>query len=311
MDHSSPLTADTLLRGMRGSGALRRARVDRRGAKGNGRLIVAIGQIHPVLSGRFSLWTARHIGRTQAWIYRCCTALRTIAGIDRFGQEGFGGSGEARVAEHLLSQLRKRLAPSATAETALRQTAERWGKALRQGAMEQAADEAALLSGLAVLQAEDPSVAVFAIEDAAIHSTVGANIDALQRELERCQASADYRMAIAKGGKRLTPKEYAAVRACQALVRTYNRMLASPERDRAMFQKIVERSERQDCTVFVLGQAHRRSFLRLARRVLPVQTTFLWVTPPQLWWWQAMGQRLLAALLAILMLGALWQLRGF
>ena len=299
-----------LLRNLRHAGALRRARVDRRGPRDATRLIIAVGQIHPVLTGRFSTGTAKLIGRTQAWIYRFCTALHDIAGIHRFGQEGFGGQEDARIAGHLLEQLQGRMR-GATVDAALRDTALAWARALHRGDMERAAAEAAILNGLAPLQIAHTDVAAFGIEHAGIHGSIGAAIDELHARLQQCDASAPYRAAVMKEGKQLTQEEYEALQKHNALVQAYNRTLASPERDRAMFQRIMERARGAPCTVFILGQAHRRAFLRLARRhAVPEGIAFLWVTPPQLWWWRAMLRR--AAWLAAvgIIVIALWQLRG-
>lgn len=306
MQSAHSLTADILLRELRHAPELRHARIERRGSKKAQRIVVGIGQVHPVLRGRFSRWTTRTITVTQHWIYGCCMVFLRHWGVRRFGQEGFSGAHDARIDDALLSTLRQRLHKGPW--HALRVTADAWRSALGRGDMTSAGNESTLLNGLAVLQAQEASVGVFAIEHEGIHSAVGAAVDALQEQMNRLSLSPAYRSAVAKGWKNLTREEYDAVRRYGGAVRAYNAALSSPARDQAMFQRVVDRAMRESPVVFVLGQAHRRGFLWLAKRHLPADTAFLWITPPPLWWLQAVIHRALWLVGAAVVAATLWQL---
>ncbi len=260
-------------------------------------LIIGIGQMHPVLRGRFGWLQARTIGSVQAWIFHACHALHTRFGIETFGQEGFSesdGLTQARVGPHVLTQVQIEIGTNPNgADDFLKGVANRWRKALRKNDMPRVASESTLLNGLTVLQAVDPDVTLFPIEDSEIHSGVGKMVEVLHKELESVTASDTYQRAQSKGGKNLTQSEYDAVIRHNEIVKAYNKALASPERDRAIFEAIGQQAKRDAkrytegrdqplCTVFILGQAHRHSFLHLAKQCVPSRALFVWVTPAPL-----------------------------
>ncbi len=281
-------------------------------------LIIGIGQVHPVLSGRFGGMQARAIGVAQGWIYRACAALVKYARVDTFGQEGFGSDDgspfRARTNEGLLDQIRAEMGGPGGEGSYLKAVAQRWRSALARRDTQKAGLEAFKLNGLTVLQARDERVAIFPIEHRAIHGAVGENIHRLQGLINQVESTDAYRGALGKGGKNLTKEEYQAIVQRNDLIHAFNVAISSPERDRAMFQAIVEQAEierkrRQDqpgqvLAAFVLGAAHRRGFLQLAKEYLPDDMIFIWVTPAPLLFMRRLRDAIMAAiLLAILLLG--------
>ncbi len=115
--------------------------------------------------------------------------------------------------------------------------------------------------------------------------------------METIRATDEFRSVQAKEGRKLNKAEYEIAVRYSELAKAFNKALASPERDRAMFQAIIEQSERERkellprrpstviLAAFVLGQAHRHGFLRLARQHIPEDTLFVWVTPAPLLFW--------------------------
>ena len=287
--------------------AFRRAKVEARGRGRPGRLIVGIGQVHPVLQGKFEGFQARRIARVQAWIFRACLALREAFGVRVFGEEGLAGEemeGPCRLSPELLEPVARGLA-AAGEDVYLGGVAREWRSALGRDP-ERAAHAALLLSGLTLLQAAHEDCAVFAIEQAAVHGAVGEGVARLRSEMDALERLPEYAEFRRKGGKGLTREEYDVAGRHQALVKAYNATLAHPERDRAIFREIVEFAEKRDVTVFVLGAAHRKGFLRLARRHLPADVLFAWVMPPMLWWWKAALHRFAWGFVGgLLLLGAM------
>ena len=281
-------------------------------------LIIGIGQVHPVLSGRFARWQARNIGVVQAWIYGVCAALVEFARVDTFGQEGFsspdGQPIRARTNEGLLEEVRGQLGRPGGESHYLKGVAARWRSALARRDAKAAAHEAFNLNALVVLQARDQRVGIFPIEHRAIHGAVGENINRFQGLISQLESTDAYRSALGKGGKQLTREEYQAVVQRNDLIHAFNVAISSPERDRAIFQAIVEQAEierkrRQDqpgqvLAAFVLGAAHKRGFLKLAKQYLPDDVLFVWVTPaPMLFMRRVRDIVIAAVLLGIILLG--------
>lgn len=262
-------------------------------------MILGIGQMHPVHQGKFGFFKAMRIALTQSWIFKSCKKLHEVEHVDIFGQEGFAsapGGSRARVVDELLQEVKADVDRSGPDEF-LSRTASRWRKALKHGRQAEVIAEAGRLNGLVVLQALQPEVAIFPIEDAKIHGAVGENIRRITAEMETIRATDEFRSVQAKEGRKLNKAEYEIAVRYSELAKAFNKALASPERDRAMFQAIIEQSERERkellprrpstviLAAFVLGQAHRHGFLRLARQHIPEDTLFVWVTPAPLLFW--------------------------
>ena len=290
--------------------ALKRARIFPRAHcdivgkhRGAERLVIALGQMHPVLTGRFRRLEARGIGKVQAWIATACERLFQEEGVRTFGQEGFSGNGYARLDEEFLAEFQEDLSQQG-AERFLLSVAQRWRRALKRRDSEEAERMATALNALTVLQALYEQVTVFPIEQRQTHAAVGEGIAILQAGIRDCEARSAYRSARAKGGRGLTHEELAAVRERNMLIKRFNTLLASPQRDRAILREVLEHAQ-GPLTVFILGQAHRNSMLRLARKHLPANTLLLWVTPPQFWWAAAWSRRLRWVVVVVLAV-ALW-----
>lgn len=296
--------ATQTLRRLRRSTALRRWRIQTRGRGECIHLILGIGQVHPVLSGRFEWFQARRIATVQADIFELCRYLVKHYRVSSFGQEGLSsddsGPMRARMGDALLFEITHAIKDRGVRHY-LRTVATRWRKALRKGDREVAAHATAALNGLSVLQAVDPKVTIFPIERRDLHGAIGEAIDTLSREIQKVEASTAFQSAQRKGGKGLTKQEYKAALTRHALIKQYNKTLSHPERDRAI-QKEVLKHMGDRMTVFVLGQAHHTNQLTFAARTMPDGVLFVWLTPPGLWWWQALLWRIGWAISIILLL---------
>lgn len=285
----SPLA---LLKRLRRSRACRGGRMRMaKGTKPYTGVIIGIGQMHTVLTGRFSRRQARKIAKIQTWIFHLCAFLHSEAGVTSFGQEGLSLSGngreEARITDAMLEPLKHQ-----DPEYAIRHAADAWRAALRKGDLDNAARESLFVNALTLMQAMSPSVTVFPIEQADVHGAVGAGIEELHKQIERIESSTVYRSAAAKRGKHLTPEEAEAAKLRNDLVQAYNKTIAHPERDRSILREVLEQAEKKPVTVFILGEAHRKGMLKLAKKHLPEGMVFAWITPPQLWRWKAWISRL-------------------
>lgn len=280
----------------------RRCAITWRGDRNADRLIVALGQVHPVLQGRFEGFQARRIARVQVWIYRATDWFVHTRRVLAFGQEGLGRSpgamsGPVRMLSTVLEDVRTERARFSSVDAFFRSVAQQWRRdvgrrkasTLRWNTM---------LNGLALLQAERPDVSLFAIEQTQVHGRIATELSAVKQSLEALEASASFQSVQRKGGRGLTTEEYRSAMEHRALVRQYNRLLASPERDRSIFHEVLAQARQSNTTVFLLGQAHRSAQLQLAR-ALPPGYAFVWITPAALWWLQAVVRRG-AFLLAVL-----------
>lgn len=290
----------------------RRCRFDVRGEHAKPEhVIVALGQVHPVLSGRFERFQAKKIARVQAWVFRVCEWFWREYGIDSFGQEGFGRVAgqekyEARLPEDFLQQLKRQLQTAGTAEATLQSIAYRWRRALRTGATTEIVYGNSALNGLAVLQAEHQLLSIFPIEQTHVHSGVSSHLQEVSARLEQIEHSADFQNYRRKHGRRLTKAEYDAAITYRTLVSRFNRTLQAPERDRSIFLEVLATAQTRPLTVFVLGQGHRFAQLQMAKNELPPGYQFIWITPPPLWWWQTMATRLSWVLLLTTTAVLLW-----
>lgn len=262
-----------------------------------GRLILGIGQIHPVHRGKFTRSLSRKIADAQAWIFTLTDFLHRTWGVREFGQEGFSAAGEdpvhARLDPQILGDLKAELAREGSVRSLLRQVAGRWRKALRRKDAAEVRHTATVLNGLTILQSLYSDVSLFPIEQVDVHGRLGEGIGYLHDEIAALEASSSYRGFQAKGGKGLTQEEYDAATRRMTLGKQFHALLNHPERDRSIFREVVEHAEGRAMTVFVLGQAHRGRQLKLAKEYLPADALYVWITPPQLWWWRSMVRRAL------------------
>lgn len=258
------------------------------------RLVLGLGQMHPVLHGRFDFFLARRIALVQAWIFDFLRHLSLEYGVRSFGQEGFSADGSgvtrARIDPVVLEELRGELRGDHDTRRFLKRIAQRWRRALRRGSRAQAEEAATALNALTLLQALDPQVTVFPLEQSDVHGRVYEGIVHLQNEIAQIESSSAFSSVSEKGGKGLTAEEYAAAKLQSELVQEFNALLSHPERDRSILRQILEQVD-SPLTVFILGNAHRRNMLKIAREHMPDDVLFVWVTPPALWWWEAVMRR--------------------
>jgi len=275
---------------------MKRARIDVKSkSKAVNKLIIGIGQIHPVHKGKFSRSAARKIGSVQGWIHDCCLYCYDTMGVRSFGQEGFSGQAgailKARMDPRTIAELEQAVRMEGSVRSVLLKVADKWQMALKLHNEKDISKNATALNGLGLLQAMKPDVSMFPIEQKDVHGRIGEGIAKLQDEMARIEASKEYKSVQYKKGKGLTKPEYNSIMRRNALVKAFNKALKHPERNRSIFREVVEFSEQHDITVFVLGQAHRGGILTLANRHLPEGTLFVWITPKELWWWKAMMGR--------------------
>lgn len=292
----------------------RRCRFDIRGERTKPEhVIVALGQVHPVLSGRFERFQAKKIARVQAWVFRVCEWFWREYGIDSFGQEGFGRSAgqaqfEARLPEDFLQELQRHIQTAGSPEVALRTIAYRWRRALRTGNTSEMVYGNSALNGLAVLQAGHDLVTIFPIEQTHVHSGVSGHLQEVSARLEQIEHTADFQNYRRKKGRGLTKAEYDAAVTYRTLVSRFNRTLKAPERDRSIFIEVLAMAKARPLTVFVLGQGHRFAQLQLAKSELPSGYQFIWITPSSLWWWQAISTRIGWVFVVLLAAAFVWWL---
>ena len=283
---------------IRRSPACSKFKIHTRGRGECTKLIIGIGQVHPVLSGKFERYQARRIANVQSEIYEICRFLSRSNHVMSFGQEGYAGSGLARHPKQMLSQLKAAAGHRAGVKRVLRNTASIWRKALHRGDTKKATSSAAALSGIALLQALDRGVSMFPIEQADVHTAIGKNIAKLQHEIRQLERSSLYKSVQRKGGKGLSKEEYESAVMRNKLIKQFNKTIAHPQRDRAILREVIKHAK-GDVTVFILGTGHRSGFLSLTKKNLPKGYVFAWLTPPSLWWWKATVRRILWAGIAV------------
>lgn len=283
--------AADLLTQIKRSKAFKRSRIQTRGKGECNKLIIGIGQVHPVLTGRFERFQARRIANVQAEIFSLSRYLHDHHEVGSFGQEGYGGKGHARLQKDLLTELKSAAKNDRGVKPTLQLIAKKWRRALRKGKKDQIVALSSALNGLALLQALDSDVTIFPIEQADVHSAVGDAIVKLSRQISELEKSSTYQSVLRKGGKGLTTEEYKTALTRNKLIKQFNKTLAHPERDRAILREVLKHSD-GPVTAFVLGTGHRSNFLTLAAKSLPDGYLLVWVTPPSLWWHKAMLKRI-------------------
>ena len=279
------------LKQLRHSHVLKRFRVQTRGRGNCKKLIIGIGQVHPVLSGKFERFQARRIANVQAEIFEISRFFLRKYDVESFGQEGYAGKGLARLPQETLTQLRAAAGNRKGVKRVLRSTASAWRKALHKGDIKKATTTSTSLNGIALLQALDKGVTMFPIEQKEVHSAIGQSIARLQHEISQLEMSTLYQSVQQKGGKGLTKEEYESAVMRNKLIKQFNKTITHPERDRAILREVIKHAQK-DITVFILGAGHRSGFLTLASKSIPDEYLFVWLTPPSLWWWKAMLRRI-------------------
>ncbi|MAE68326.1 MAG: hypothetical protein QF793_02850 [Candidatus Peribacteraceae bacterium] len=282
--------ADTLKR-IRRSPPCRRFKVQTRGKGECTKLIIGIGQVHPVLSGKFERFQARRIANVQGEIFALSRFLSRELDVVSFGQEGYAGKGLARFPQDMLSRLKAAARRRKDVKRVLRTTASAWRKALHKGDQKKAKEQASALNAIALLQATNKGVTMFPIEQADVHSAIGEAIAHLQHEIGQLERSSLYQSVLQKRGKGLTKEEYESTVMRNKLIKQFNKTIAHPQRDRSILREVIKHSGK-DITVFILGTGHRSGFLTLAAKELPEEYLLAWLTPPSLWWWKGMLRKI-------------------
>lgn len=265
----------------------------RRTVRGRGecrQLIIGIAQVHPVLSGKFERFQVRRIANVQAEIFSICRYLHDKHGVSSFGQEGYGGTGRARLPKKFLQHMRQSRGDKLAEKSTLKDAAYKWRKALHAGKTKESETYAAMLNALTVLQAVEPAVTVYPIEQADVHGAIGESLKALHIAIAEVESSKAYASAKRKKGKGLTQAEYDAAETRAGLIEQFNQVIRHPQRDKAILRQVLNHAD-GPITVFVLGAGHKSGMLKLAKKHLPAGTAFAWLEPPRLWWWKALLHR--------------------
>ena len=106
------------------------------------RLVIGIGQIHPVLRGRFERFQVRRIAAVQYWMFRFCNFLAEEEKIHCFGKEGFASMDGKRIRARLPLELQEAMLheqeKAGSVKSVFKRAAEKWRKALRKSRIKQA-----------------------------------------------------------------------------------------------------------------------------------------------------------------------------
>jgi len=246
------------------------------------RVVIGIGQIHPVLKGHFVGRYAKQIARAQAAVFTVCHYLYKKGGITSFGQEGFsvtaGRAVEKRIDADVIQDLMKDVYGHKGPKKILLKLSKKWRKALRKKDQEEVIRTATALNALTLLQAVEEKVTVFPIESREVHSAISDELNALHDETEKIRTSAAFQSARKKNGKELTKEEYDAVMKHNKLAKQFETLIRSAKRDEAILSNVLQYSEGKHVTVFVLGQGHKKAMLRLAKKTCPPEVLFVWMT---------------------------------
>lgn len=273
------------------------------------RLVIGFGQEHPVRHGKSSRILANRIGSVQAWLFNACKLITEKLHLTSFGKEGFSIEGDgvfhARLNTTVIASIKREIGDIENPRSLFRTFAYRWRRALH-GENSKILDETmSCLDALNVLQAINPSVTVFPIEQPDVHGRIGQAMDQLRQQMSAIEQSASYKRYQQKGGKNLTKEEYDAAIDRNNCVKEYNRILKHPERERSILREVLEHSDGMPVTAFILGQGHRKAFLRLSKKHIPDDVLFVWITPPQLWIWKSIRYWTIVALLLAGLIAAL------
>ena len=137
------------------------------------RVIMGIGQMHPVQHGKISRKKAKKIASGQAWIFFVCHFLYKKGNVKSFGQEGFsmepGKTREARVDPEIMKEIIVMNAKHKRPTKVLRKLAKEWRKAMKKKDQAQILRSITALNALTLLQSVEEAVTVFPIERRDVH----------------------------------------------------------------------------------------------------------------------------------------------
>lgn len=291
---------------------LKRAKLDIRSRRRQNldRLVIGIGQVHPVLTGRYNFWQARQIAKVQGWIFELCQILLQKYKVHSFGEEGYSEDGagvfRSRLHPSILSEFRKVIHEHKLTESFLLDTAQDWRRALKRGNQKEVQRTHTALNALTLLQATHDRVTVFPIEQKDVHGRIGEALKHLQQQIAAVEETGAFQRARSKQGKKLTKEEYDAASKRNVLIKEFNRILNDPERERSILREVLEHADNVPITVFLLGNAHKKRFLKLAKAHVPDDVAFVWVTPPALSAWQKRYMRKAAVVIVLFMMTFLY-----
>jgi len=266
------------------------------------KVIIALGQVHTVLTGRISGRTAKKIAKNQARLYMYYRYFFRKIKIAFFGEEGVTHqvtSGLFRYnldgLNQSLSTMEKEYIKSGKGDYGglkkiLIRLSLKWQSMLSmfQNSPAQVSPYANVVSGATLYSLENSDVSFFAIEGEKSYRFVLNKITSLEQDISRAKSDFAFKEAVAKGYKKLTQNEYNAVKICNAKVKLFNQILGSTLRDEATLQSFKDRLLNQDVLVYTIGMAHEKNLFKLANGMLKDDNiSLIMIMSPELWFWKA------------------------
>lgn len=275
--------------------------------KGSDKLVIFLGQIHPVLTGKVYWFTAKNIGKTQSRLYTYYDELYKHFGVGEFGEEGVTCDQQQGFFRYRLHDLKHNLAYEdyshleegkmsfSRIRNILVKLATKWQKVLKRNPQnpQLVQPHASLISGARLFSVKNDKVVFYAVEGERAYSFTLKHITRLQKEIHDLEHDFYFKKARGKKFRNLTQEEYNVAKKYGDKVKTFNNVLKAPIRDEATLKVCLDHIDRSPLVVFTMGIGHRRNYLKLVNGLFKKQgVSFVIITPPEVWFWKFVIQSL-------------------
>ncbi len=262
------------------------------------KLVIVLGQMHTVWKGnKISNKDRKDIVECQTRLCQYYAYFYQYHQVKAFGGEGIYEGMDASYSQQMSSLLYQKIeenlsiahpvAPEHLAEVAekiLDALGKRWHDSLRGEELKLVQQFAAAVSGQSLFHyLSDGNAQAYPIEGEAAYQHVLQGISHLGDQIAALEQKPSFRYVKQRGGKIKTEDEAQAVLQYNALVKEFNRLIGSDIRERATFELLKERSQRDPLLVYTMGIAHRKNYLNIVDDMLrDTDIAFVFVTPPEL-----------------------------
>ncbi len=282
--------------------------------------IIALGQMHTVLKGDISRWSAKKIAKTQARLYFYYKYFYENLSIRFLGEEGVTEQHTAGYFRYNLNALKECIPETEMNLIRQGQTdfklikkilvnlSLKWQKMIKILPPEKVAGYANNVSGSMLYSLENKDIYFYAIEGEKEYRFVLNKITGLQTEVETLKRSSVYNNAKRKGFKNLDKEEYNTVILINNKIKTFNNILSSSLRDEATLSALSHKIKDINPIIYTIGMAHKKNLFKLAKKKLN-NISLIMIIPPELWFWQhiiSLTKKIVFLLLILICLALLY-----
>lgn len=284
----------------------------------NQKTILCFAQIHTVNRGKVTAYMAKRIARVQARLFTFFKFLLDQKIVQSFGVEGITdsyGQNDLRFDNRSLAAglktrdiktLQTRENPYKLVKKIFIKLSKQWQKHLTKYPNDpsKVAQYSSKINAMRMLNFLDPNFRIYPIEGEKEFRFITQNMEQHHNRIHELEQDTNFISAAEKSFRGLTGPEMIAVNLLNSEIKKLNNLLEAPIREEAQLQLALRKLEQSEVTAFVMGVGHRDNLLQAAKKILRHKdTSFVLITPQELWLWKSAVWWMKRILLVISLIG--------